>query len=468
MSKHYLPQDDEIVLYQTGLSNDLLGREEFGEILSKILERYQDSLVIALDGGWGTGKTYFLQKWVKFHEDQHDSNALTVYYDAFAHDYHSDPLISILDALLKRAAGNQKINVTKYKSFVMKWFRSILSISPWILTRGAEAVEAEFPEPLYEIAITAVNKVTDKILDDSKQSKEKRGRLEMINEFHDNIMALTDTNDKNFCRPLIIVIDELDRCRPDFALEVLEVIKHFFLLPYVHFVLGVNLEAIESMVRTRYGNDIDASSYLQKFITFTLPLPEILASDSETPNIIAYLYHQGKKMKISDSLLWGIECQLKILLKANQISIRDVKKILAITAILPIDAQKISPDNLMWHAMITLIIAKVISNNTFERLANSTIDNQQLRKFFGVNGNNINPNLPDGTVNESYDQKLHELYFNWEHIRTGGNVDFAKDWFSKFKDYYTIPHHPNTIMGVPSRIYQNYLNICSILKLHHS
>lgn len=62
--------------------------------------------------------------------------------------------------------------------------------------------------------------------------------------------------------PLIIVIDELDRCRPDYALSVLEIIKHFFSLPGIHFVFGVNLEALENSVRCRYGPGIDAHGYL--------------------------------------------------------------------------------------------------------------------------------------------------------------------------------------------------------------
>lgn len=76
--------------------------------------------------------------------------------------------------------------------------------------------------------------------------------------------------------PIVIVIDELDRCRPDYALAVLEVIKHFFAVPKVHFILGINGEALESSVRARYGVDVDAESYLRKFINASFSLPRAI------------------------------------------------------------------------------------------------------------------------------------------------------------------------------------------------
>jgi hypothetical protein len=72
---------------------------------------------------------------------------------------------------------------------------------------------------------------------------------------------------------LVIVIDELDRCRPDYALALLEIIKHFFAVPHVHFVLDVNLHELENSVKVRYGAEINAGLYLQKFVTLTMALP---------------------------------------------------------------------------------------------------------------------------------------------------------------------------------------------------
>jgi hypothetical protein len=73
---------------------------------------------------------------------------------------------------------------------------------------------------------------------------------------------------------LLIIIDELDRCRPDFALALLERIKHFFTTDGVCFILLANMKQLENYVQTVYGNDIDSHNYLHKFITLLTRLPK--------------------------------------------------------------------------------------------------------------------------------------------------------------------------------------------------
>jgi len=87
--------------------------------------------------------------------------------------------------------------------------------------------------------------------------------------------------DKSTGGNVVFVIDELDRCRPDYALAMLEVIKNFFTVPHLHFVLGVNLAALEAIVRTRYGKKIGARTYLGKFIQVKLTLPDAVGPDHD-------------------------------------------------------------------------------------------------------------------------------------------------------------------------------------------
>ena len=72
--------------------------------------------------------------------------------------------------------------------------------------------------------------------------------------------------------PLVFIIDELDRCKPSFALEILEKIKHFFSVPGVSFVLVCSMEQLVTAVRYSYGN-IDAHTYLEKFYHIRLLFP---------------------------------------------------------------------------------------------------------------------------------------------------------------------------------------------------
>lgn len=80
------------------------------------------------------------------------------------------------------------------------------------------------------------------------------------------------TGDK--ANPLVVIIDELDRCRPDFAVRTLERIKHLFEVENVIFVLMLNRVQLCASIRGCYGADVDADGYLRKFLLFSLQLPQ--------------------------------------------------------------------------------------------------------------------------------------------------------------------------------------------------
>jgi len=85
-----------------------------------------------------------------------------------------------------------------------------------------------------------------------------------LKSFKENLVKLAAKVRKKQKFPLTIIVDELDRCRPDFALGLLERIKRLFDVEDVAFVLLVNRTQIEGYIRTVYGN-VDADAYLLKF-----------------------------------------------------------------------------------------------------------------------------------------------------------------------------------------------------------
>lgn len=90
------PQDDEVDLYKTTFGDDILDRRQISRQLSNFINRIETPLVLALDDGWGSGKTFSLKRWVAAHTAENDGSGITVYFDAFANDHLSDPLISII------------------------------------------------------------------------------------------------------------------------------------------------------------------------------------------------------------------------------------------------------------------------------------------------------------------------------------------------------------------------------------
>lgn len=110
----------------------------------------------------------------------------------------------------------------------------------------------------------AAEKFIEKRLDEYKS--EKQG----VKHFKEKLREFSAKEKK----PIVIFIDELDRCRPTFAVLMIERIKHFFDVPHLIFVLLLNQKQLEASIRGVYGEKVDAHIYLRKFIQFTLTLPK--------------------------------------------------------------------------------------------------------------------------------------------------------------------------------------------------
>ena len=98
-----------------------------------------------------------------------------------------------------------------------------------------------------------------------------------VNTFRNVLQDMAGTlSEARGNRPLIVVIDELDRCRPSYAVELLEVAKHLFMVDHIVFVLAVNRSELGHSIKALYGSGFDAEGYLRRFfdVDFRLPEPE--------------------------------------------------------------------------------------------------------------------------------------------------------------------------------------------------
>lgn len=137
---------------------------------------------------------------------------------------------------------------------------------------------------------------------------------------------------------LVIVIDELDRCRPDYALSLLETIKHFFAVDGVHFVLGVNLKELQNSVRARYGVGANAETYLQKFVNLHYTLPSSTRNEEWSRVWQHYFRSQSKTMGLSiarETLVTQVILMLETLRMDRDVSLRDVDRVLSVIALTP-------------------------------------------------------------------------------------------------------------------------------------
>jgi predicted KAP-like P-loop ATPase len=98
--------------------------------------------------------------------------------------------------------------------------------------------------------------------------------IETLNSFKNLLSEIPSTLSPDGDKPLVIIIDELDRCKPTYAVELIEKVKHLFSVKNVVFVLVMHRKQLEEAVKCVYGGNIDAHTYLQKFINIETTLPK--------------------------------------------------------------------------------------------------------------------------------------------------------------------------------------------------
>jgi hypothetical protein len=262
--------EPKIDIYEDGFAkHDKLDRVSQGRQLSELVERISEPMVIAVDGAWGSGKSHFLKCWVGEHlKGEH--NTEVVYFDAFEHDFLDDPLIALTGVIGERLAGDE----TASQSALQGLKRAAPALGRGLLRMGVSVATAGVVTRADDLVDAAAGSLEQGAQDaiDSFWKKED-GKRAAMKAFREALVELTEPDDGDKpTRRLIVVVDELDRCRPDYALSLLEIIKHFFNVDGVHFVLGCNMEALAGSVRARYGADYDGERYLSKFISVTLPI----------------------------------------------------------------------------------------------------------------------------------------------------------------------------------------------------
>ena len=247
--------------------NCKLDRKKYAEILTSIIGNYADGFVLAVNNEWGTGKTTFVKMWQQY---LNNAEYKTLYFNAWANDFDSNPLVAIL-AELKTLTPKE--NDATFKSLMKKGAVLSHHIIPVIV----KALAKKYIDT--ELITEAIGKLTEAATDILKEevdeySKKKKGLIAFRNTLEEFVQKSTTR------KPLIFLIDELDRCKPDYAVEVLEQVKHFFNVPGIVFVLSIDKKQLGNAIKGYYGSEqIDSDGYLKRFIDleYTIPQPDTRA-----------------------------------------------------------------------------------------------------------------------------------------------------------------------------------------------
>ena len=249
-----VPEDDPF-------KYDLLGRKESVEVLTHLIGSLEGPCVLAVDAEWGNGKTTFLNIWAKYLRNQ---KFPIVQFNAWATDFSGDPFI----VLSKELTGGLKEYTDE--SMAQKIEDGAKAVLQWTVPNLIRFGAASIPLAGAEVGQALASYARERL--SAYQAAQKS--VETFRDTLQDMAAEVSTSEDG--RPLIVMIDELDRCRPSYAVELLEVAKHLFAVDHIVFVLAVNRSELAHSIKALYGADFDAKGYLRRFfdVDFVLPAPD--------------------------------------------------------------------------------------------------------------------------------------------------------------------------------------------------
>lgn len=445
------PTNDDLVLYKTGFEDDFLGRKKLSKQLSELVEKIEDPIVVALDDEWGNGKTYFLKRWVGAHETENDGTATTVYFDAFEHDYLSDPLLSIISAISDRLPEEQRAAFEVAKTLGARLARPALMAALSAITFGAKQHLDDMGDAIADALSGEAKDFASGIWSAEQERKDA------VQDFRERLAELTSGG----APALVVVVDELDRCRPDYALSVLEIIKHFFSVPNVHFVLGVNGSALESSVRARYGSGINAERYLRKFINLSFSLPRVVDRRNSVSVLSKYarklIGEMGLQRDFAEHCVELIAC----VADGRKIALRDVEKILSKVALLP-QQDKLPTFLSGWIDIICVMtVSSVIDPDLHTKFLAGTASNKEIRNFLNA-PESVTLESSDEGRNRNYDHQR-SLWFYTTHYCCGAetleNTDRVPSWLNEIGTRFDRFGHEGDPKQIPASIQSDFVDL---------
>ena len=336
--------------------DDVLNRLQIAERLTNLIRTQSVPLVVSIDGYWGTGKTFMLKRWQKDLENQ---GFRAIYFNAWEDDFCDDPLLAIIGQLSFYL--NRKSRFKAKTREVVQKAKALFRPRALSLSMGYEGFTATGNVDLGQDKNEEVG-----LLDDYLFQRESKDELKKeLRELAADVAKETE-------HPLVFIIDEVDRCRPTFAVELLERVKHIFDVPNLVFVVGINRDELCKSLRSIYG-EIDADTYLRRFFDMEFTLPEVdsqvfckhLFEKFELENFFTkFSGSSNSKQHIED---YGqFSSRIPELWSYFRLSLRDVDYCVRLIAM---SCRNLKPNQSLYPWMLGLLIALKFNNQLlYQRL----------------------------------------------------------------------------------------------------
>lgn len=307
---------------------DLLNRSKFVENVIKVVNQLSENkkgCCFAIEGGWGIGKTFVIEEIEQQlrniqSEESHPDRYFVFHYNCWQHDYYEEPAVAIISAMLS--------SIEKDDEVVSEKVDGIIKVGWGMAKDKLKEIAGLYIENKIGVNLISLFEEADKLRKEDNQDTFKFDELFNFSQTIEQVREKLQEIAKD--RTLVLVVDELDRCIPQYAIKVLERLHHIFYgLDNVIVIMAIDRTQLEHSVEEMFGindNSIDIEKYLKKFIDFSMVLDNGVVNESFEEK---YKFYFGKFEKESNdeemlnkvvpSLFQGIDIrrQEKIIEKAN-------------------------------------------------------------------------------------------------------------------------------------------------------
>lgn len=340
-------------------NEDSLNRKNEIELFKKILQNAVGPYVISIDAPWGTGKTYF----TKCIKNEIEDEIKSIYINAWESDYNVDPLITIISELKKI------IPPSDFDSLKDKY----ISVSKLVLPTAIKLATS---------AIIDFDKITDSISEIGekvvlKKIEDYESEKESIEHLKSKLKAIAENIN---LKKIVVFIDELDRCRPNYAIEFLERVKHFFDLEGYIFVLSIDEAQLLESIKVLYGLNFEAEKYLRRFIDYKYILKSKIQKKyvENTVRRIGLDEIMRKHLNLEDYIQHFISI-ITYLSQINKLTARDINQIVSQINLTFITLNKGTKIQLC-DLLITLVFLKYKNKKLYYEFVSGNISPDEVLK----------------------------------------------------------------------------------------
>ena len=264
-----------------------------------MIEQSDPQFAIGIFGGWGSGKTTLMQA---IERELDPTRIVAVRFSAWRYEKEEHLIVPLLDtvreALLDWGAARpvQQDRARRTASTIGRVMRSILAgMSMKVGVPGAIDVSFDANKALTE------HRAGAPAADEADVSGSfYHASFRALREAFEDFTAAGPGPD----RRLVVFVDDLDRCLPESALQVLESMKLFFDLPGFIFVVGLDQDVVEYVIDAKYARPtapaddraaetrISGAEYIKKI--FQLPFRLAPVAIDQLDDFLAAAYNEAR------------------------------------------------------------------------------------------------------------------------------------------------------------------------------